>query len=234
MKLPKSLTKIGDEAFAGCRNLSNIAISKEITSIGKSTFAKCDRLTDIYYAGSESDWSFISIEDNNEYFTSATVHYNSTGPTAEELAVIMESVNLNSIPDSAFSEDEQLSHMSSMEQAFTELPTDEVLSTLSFTAGSGQQIQSKFSNLVANEEYVLIVARDITVDNLCAVDNLLYIVQGTADTSGSYLSSTSFRKVWMSAVFMPAYLASQIKILLMRQLLSTRRFTMEWLRRRSR
>ena len=218
IKIPKWITSISQYAFRECKNLSYIVIPKATTLIDSYAFYKCSSLTDVYYAGDEADWNAITIESYNKDLTSATIHYNSTGPTAEELAVLIEAANLNSIPDSdfdsdiqdgylsefeqqeedfglledqpdiddpAFSEDEQLSHMSSMEQTFTEPPMDEGSSTLPFTTGSGQQIQSKFSNLVANEEYVLIVARDITADHLFAVDNLLYIVQGTADTSGS-------------------------------------------------
>lgn len=218
MVLPTRLTGIPIRLFGYCDNLESVVIPKEVKAIAVQAFFSCNNLTDVYYAGSESDWNAITIHSDNKDLTSATIHYSSTGPTAEELAALMESANLNSIPDSdfdsdiqdgylsefdqqeedfglledqpdiddpAFSEDEQLSHMSSMEQTFTEPPMDEGSSTLPFTIGSGQQIQSKFNNLMADEEYVLIVARDITADNLFAVDNLLYIAQGTADTGGS-------------------------------------------------
>lgn len=46
------------------------------------------------------------------------------------------------------------------------------------TTGSGQQITSSFEGLVAEEEYVLIVAGDIAAEELFAADNLLYIAQG--------------------------------------------------------
>lgn len=40
------------------------------------TFWECSALTDVYYAGSQSDWEGINIEGDNTYLTSATIHYN--------------------------------------------------------------------------------------------------------------------------------------------------------------
>ena len=44
---PNSATVIGDSAFGGCRNLTNITISEGVTSIGNSAFSACDGLTSI-------------------------------------------------------------------------------------------------------------------------------------------------------------------------------------------
>lgn len=220
MILPENLTLMGEYAFHFCGNLMSIVIPIGITSIGQSTFWGCNNLTDVYYAGSESDWNAITIGSDNEDLTSATIHYNSTGPTAEDLATLTQSVNLNSAPDytddfpldmpleddpieedildesidvessmnsdeSEISDENPLFTMSGVVQAPAELLEDEDSSMPLLTTGSGQQIQSTFSHLVADEEYILIVAVDITAEDLLAADNLLYMAQGTADTNGS-------------------------------------------------
>ena len=44
---PNSVAKIGDSAFAGCSNLTNVIISEGVTSIGNFAFSSCDGLTSI-------------------------------------------------------------------------------------------------------------------------------------------------------------------------------------------
>ena len=96
-----TVTSVGQNALANCSNLTDVRISDSvsvikgaafryntalisigipasITEIYDSAFAGCENLEDVYYSGTEAQWDSISIgEDNNEYFTSATIHYNS-------------------------------------------------------------------------------------------------------------------------------------------------------------
>ena len=74
-----SVTSIGDDAFYYCENLTSITISNSVTSIGKSAFDSCTSLKDVYYTGSQSEWSKIHIGSNNQYLTNATIHYNWNG-----------------------------------------------------------------------------------------------------------------------------------------------------------
>ncbi|MCD8383335.1 MAG: leucine-rich repeat domain-containing protein, partial [Clostridiales bacterium] len=69
---------IGAGAFRSCTSLASVTIPDSVTSIGSSAFYDCTSLTDVYYAGSEADWAAISIGDNNEALTSATIHYAET------------------------------------------------------------------------------------------------------------------------------------------------------------
>lgn len=221
IEIPEGVSEIPYRAFYECENLRYVVLSISIKSIDTDSFIRCSSIETIYYSGTEIDWNLIEISaSGNHYITSATIHYNSTGPTAEDLAALTQSANLNSAPDSMddftldlpleddsieedildesidvessmnsdesqISDEDPLFTMSGMEQASIELLEDEDSSMPLLTTGSGQQIQSTFSHLVADEEYVLIVAVDITAEDLLAADNLLYMAQGTADMDGS-------------------------------------------------
>ena len=79
--IPQGITRIGDKTFSGCYNLTNIMLPKSIDEIDWYAFENCDSLTDIYYAGSEYEWSNIEIDSfRNDALLNATIHYNSTGP----------------------------------------------------------------------------------------------------------------------------------------------------------
>ena len=74
--IPDSVTSIGNSAFPGCSSLSSIIIPDSVTSISSYAFYNCDNLADIYYTGSEEEWTKISIGSNNTCLTNATIHYN--------------------------------------------------------------------------------------------------------------------------------------------------------------
>ena len=79
--IPQGITRIGDKTFSGCYNPTNIMLPKSIDEIDWYAFENCDSLTDIYYAGSEYEWSNIEIDSfRNDALLNATIHYNSTGP----------------------------------------------------------------------------------------------------------------------------------------------------------
>ncbi len=79
IEIPSEVTTITDSTFFGCSSLTSIQIPLGVTVIGTNAFKECGYLADVYYSGSESDWQAVTIMDGNEYLTSATIHYNSTG-----------------------------------------------------------------------------------------------------------------------------------------------------------
>ena len=81
IEIPEGVTEIRTEVFYGCANLSSVSIPSSVTSIGNSAFFKCNNLNDVYYSGTQTQWSQISIDRYNTPLTSATIHYNSSGPT---------------------------------------------------------------------------------------------------------------------------------------------------------
>jgi len=68
------VTGIGEKAFSGCKNLLKITMTKEIKTIGAKAFDKCESLTDIYYLGTEEDFSCISIESEDDIFANIILH----------------------------------------------------------------------------------------------------------------------------------------------------------------
>ena len=75
--IPKSVTSIGVSAFYDCRKLTAIIIPGNVTSIGKRAFSGCDALKDIYYAGSEAQWtSAITDRAAAGIADSVTIHCN--------------------------------------------------------------------------------------------------------------------------------------------------------------
>ncbi|MDE7453861.1 MAG: leucine-rich repeat domain-containing protein [Clostridia bacterium] len=77
--IPDKLTVIGSYAFFNCHAVTSIVIPDTVTTIGNSAFGCCSHLTDIYYEGSEVDWSAIDIGINNEGIMYAKIHYNYNG-----------------------------------------------------------------------------------------------------------------------------------------------------------
>ncbi len=95
--LPDSVTSIGSSAFSSCCNLTCISMSKNVTDIGTYVFAYCENLTkivipdgvtsinrtaftssgltDVYYYGTEAEWTNIAGVADNKELTSVTVHY---------------------------------------------------------------------------------------------------------------------------------------------------------------
>lgn len=78
--IPSSVTSIGLYAFASCSSLTRVTIPDSVTNINTYAFWSCSNLSDVYYDGNKSQWEQISILLGNNSLTSATIHYNSTGP----------------------------------------------------------------------------------------------------------------------------------------------------------
>ena len=83
--IPSSVTNIGDNAFLYCDSLTGVTIGTGVTSIGYGAFACCYSLTDVYYSGTEAQWSNIDIGSSNDSLINATIHYNSTGPSIKSV-----------------------------------------------------------------------------------------------------------------------------------------------------
>lgn len=105
--VPDSVELIGQYAFTQCSDLSRAVIGNGITTIDNGVFSSCASLKivvlpesvttvksyafngsnslkdgDVYYSGTEAQWNEleVNIQDCNDPFINATIHYNSTGP----------------------------------------------------------------------------------------------------------------------------------------------------------
>lgn len=58
-------------------NLTTVKLPKSVTSIGAAAFGRKSNITNIYYAGSESEWENIEVGKYNDIFDTAVIHYNS-------------------------------------------------------------------------------------------------------------------------------------------------------------
>ena len=84
LTIPDGVSSIGNYAFQYCTSLTSITIPDSVTSIGSSAFSGCASLDTVYYAGTEAEWSKISIDSYNSNLTSATrYYYSETEPTTD-------------------------------------------------------------------------------------------------------------------------------------------------------
>ena len=83
VKLSNNIESIGYEAFGDCSSLMTIVIPNSIKTIGGNFFNWLSVLETVYYEGCESDWSKISIEENEYFFKATLYYYSETQPTTE-------------------------------------------------------------------------------------------------------------------------------------------------------
>ena len=76
MVIPEGVTEIGFAVFFESEGIENITIPKSVTAIGENALAGCESLTDIYYAGSETEWQNIGYPNAYNELEGITIHYN--------------------------------------------------------------------------------------------------------------------------------------------------------------
>ena len=77
--IPDSVTIIDDLAFDGCEKLTSIVIPDSVTEVGESAFDACSSLTTVYYTGSEAEWKQIEIGSWNNELLNAEIVFNYKG-----------------------------------------------------------------------------------------------------------------------------------------------------------
>ena len=80
--IPERVITIGTDAFINCSNITKVYIPLSLQTICLSAFKDSKKITDVYYEGTETDWSYISIQGNNAPITNAIadgrINYNYT------------------------------------------------------------------------------------------------------------------------------------------------------------
>ena len=67
--VPYGVTKIRRYTFQNC-DMTSVTIPDSVTTIGKYAFLSCDSLTDVYFAGTKSQWEALNVR----FTYSVTVH----------------------------------------------------------------------------------------------------------------------------------------------------------------
>lgn len=188
--IPSGVVSVGSGTFADCCSLTDITIPESVNYIDRYAFEYCSELSNVYYEGSESQWSLINIEEDNGNLTSAIIHYNSSMTAVLTEYWINEEINQMTGADTP-------SLFSIFDGEYNTEVTDEyTLKTASF------------SGLVPGEQYVLLALVSIDIADVLATDNLLYIDQDVAPENGS-LVFTYVQRVNTDSAYVMACGASQ-------------------------
>ena len=67
---------IGQYTFAQCTSLVAVKLGKRVETIGMMAFYECDQLWHVFFGGSASQWTNMSIEEHNDCLADAICHYN--------------------------------------------------------------------------------------------------------------------------------------------------------------
>ena len=75
LKLSDKLTSISAFAFGNCSFITRIIIPDSIKTINYAAFQDNYSITDIYYTGTQDNWTETKIKGNNNYLKNAEMHY---------------------------------------------------------------------------------------------------------------------------------------------------------------
>jgi hypothetical protein len=80
----EGVTTIGMSAFDNCTRLKEVTIPKSVTMIDNYAFYCCDSLMTVFYSGSKSDWTRITIMKRNDQLNYVTKVFNTGEPVEIE------------------------------------------------------------------------------------------------------------------------------------------------------
>ena len=73
--IPRGVVEIQYATFFGCTSLTSITIPNSVTIIDSFAFANCSNLKKVYYKGTPTEKTGITIKDSNEELLNATWYY---------------------------------------------------------------------------------------------------------------------------------------------------------------
>ena len=73
--LPESITTLSKAMFIRDSKLKTVVLPSGLTSIEDDAFMECKSIKDVYFRGSEAEWSNVKVSAVNNDLTKATIHY---------------------------------------------------------------------------------------------------------------------------------------------------------------
>ena len=104
-------TEIPLSTFYRCSALSEITIPASVTSVGNAAFFGCAGLENVYYGGSQQQWSAIRLGQRNDPLRSAEIHFGSFLPVETPVtsawaeSFVLQSEELGLIPGGVLGSD---------------------------------------------------------------------------------------------------------------------------------
>ena len=71
----EGVSTIGNYAFFYCTDLSSVTIPVSVVEICEHAFDSCGKLQDVYYWGSEQQWTKVDIKKNNSWKDTVNLHF---------------------------------------------------------------------------------------------------------------------------------------------------------------
>lgn len=90
--IPSGVTEIRHTAFKSCTNLKTVTLSSSVSKIDTMAFGGCSSLTDVYYYGTEEQWSKITFGDYNTPILNANIHF--LGPVVGVTGITLDKSSL--------------------------------------------------------------------------------------------------------------------------------------------
>ncbi len=69
------LDAIPEQTFRSCTALESVQLPASVRSIGRYVFYYCTSLTDVFFMGTETEWSAVTVEYGNTNLEEALMHY---------------------------------------------------------------------------------------------------------------------------------------------------------------
>ena len=91
--IPPRIVELESGTFSDCAGLQSVEIPESVKNVKQMAFYNCNGLRDVYYAGTATQWTTISMTDFREQIDRRmiAVHY---GQAERESDVVIESINV--------------------------------------------------------------------------------------------------------------------------------------------
>ena len=78
LEIPASVSVIPTGLFRNATCLKRVAIPRSLAGVAANAFANCTNITEVFYEGSESEWTNLPISAGNDPLKNAQVYFGST------------------------------------------------------------------------------------------------------------------------------------------------------------